>query len=65
LDEGADDIVAAGVDPVILWLGFRIGAELLAVAEHIPGAVYLCIAKAVAIVPVFQFLFMGRKLILP
>ncbi len=51
LDEGADDIVAAGVDPIVLrhFLAFPI--EAVTVIKNIPGTVYVCAAELVAIVP--------------
>lgn len=55
LDEAAYDIVSAGVDPESPRRGFRVGSQVGAVIDHVPGAVNVCVAEAVSIVP-----FLGK-----
>ena len=49
-------VVSAGVDPVILRMRVRLGAQAIHMVDHIPGAVHLRIAKAITIVPILGFL---------
>ena len=49
--EMSDNLVSAGIQPVILRLQSRICPPFIYITDHIPRAVYIHIAKPVTIVP--------------
>ena len=59
LNKLPDDFITACIDPVILWGNLWIQTELPAMANYVPGAVYLRIAKLISIVPFPDILIMS------
>ena len=64
IHETPDQIVSAGVDPVGLGFCVRFAAKSVYVVDHVPWAIHVHAAKAIAVIPFFCFAVMRCQVII-